>query len=289
MSELYCVEVRQAPDKENRFAICFSSVFSNLSDIQFVKLGKAIIGSRSQGFRARHNLDFCKHIVDSLHQAVKGGSPQKWLASARVSRFVPTTSQLESVYTGVEQVAAIVDNSPSLIRLAFDGTYRKIPDVFQRMPRGWKYPFSILADSNGIPRADWFQAPTKKEIVDQIFDPNYQLARDVVVSYPLADPSEIPEPPAPVAEFVPTQAELNAVEPLNYSEWQRLPSEEHKRRYVFDPLYRAAFEKMLTVQAVAEQKFAEKQAKEKEAEDIEKLKKQILSADEDERRKGAHL
>jgi hypothetical protein len=279
--ELYCIEVPLAPVQEERFIMCHSGVYANLSDAQFVKLNKVILGNRSQGFRARHDLDFCKRVVDDCREGAKNGSQKKWLGSARVSRFIPATSQLAPVYIGIQEAAPVVDN-PGLTRRCFDGTFRTIPNLFQKTPRGWKYAFSILADSHGVPRADFFQAATKTEIVDQIFDPNYQLARDVVLTYPLAQPSEIPEEPKPVAEYVPSQAELDAVEPFDFVAWNRLTSEEHKRKFVFDPLYRAAFEKMLVKQKVKEDERALELEQKQKAETIEKLKKQFITHDANE-------
>jgi hypothetical protein len=160
MAELFAVEVTRAPIQAERFATYYGVAYSGLSDIKLVALNKVISVDRLGQWSCRHGLDACKRLTDDMHAAVKAGSPQKWLASARVVRYILRTKTFELVYTGVQEETAVEDN-PSLVRLAYDGTYRKIPNLFEKTPRGWKFPYSIIADSNGTPRADWIQAPTK--------------------------------------------------------------------------------------------------------------------------------
>jgi hypothetical protein len=286
MAELYVTEFPAAPDTERRFGT-FGNPYSGFQSIHFVPLNKVIFRDGNGRLTCAKSLSWCRRMTDDCRAAVAQGWSQKWLGSARVLKYLSASNSFELVYDAVAEVTAAIDN-PSGVQKAWDGTFRKIPlHLCEKTFRGWRLKFAII-DSGGVPRADYISGATKAEIVEKLRDSTYQLSKDIMSSFPLAHPSEIPDPVAPVTEYVPTEAELAAVQPLNYTEWTLIPSSEHKRRYAFDPLYREAFKKMLVVQAAAEEKFAQQQAKEKETEELEKLKKQFLSADEDARRKEAH-
>lgn len=275
MSELYAVEVLNAPVRETRFAIVPRGEFTDYSDIQFVALGKAIYMGRDKQLACRHPLSFNERIVDYLHSLVKAGSPQTWLSSARVVRYLASTKEFKAVYTGQpEQSQAPADNPPA-VKVAFDGTVRVIPlHLIEKTFRGYRLPFSII-DSAGIPRADYIVGSTKTEIVEKLFDPDYVLVRDIVSSYPVGDPRDLPPAPTPVVERVYTEDELANVEAMTHAEFDNISAEETKQRFLLEPLFKARVLKMEKNDKKVQELLAKKQAAEDEQRAIRDLKKKL--------------
>ena len=288
MSELYCVEVPEAPERELRFATFHGNQYSGFQSISFVPLNKVIYKGRRTGvLECAKGLSWCQRMVDDLRQAVCEGWSQKWLASARVVKYLSATNSFEVVYSGPDSQQVSIEPEVPKAMLAFDGTWRYVPTTgFSKGAREWGFSLAHVDSRTNVPYADRINGATKLETITKVFESQVPWIQDYVLTLPLANPADIPPPPEPSVEYVPTQAELDAVQPLSQAEWAAMPAEEHKRRYVFDPLYREAYRKMLSIEKQQQAKAAEKKAKENEEAEIQKLKKQFIRKDEDDLRKS---
>jgi hypothetical protein len=112
-------------------------------------------------------------------------------------------------------------------------------------------------------------------LIQLMFDSTFPIHQEMVAQFPLADPADIPPPPAPVVEFVPTERELAAVKPFPVDEYNKMPAEEYKRRHILDPLFREAIKKMWDVENAAKATFARKEAAEAEQKSLNEMRKKL--------------
>jgi hypothetical protein len=295
--ELYCVEipVEHLPNqgnRETRFVTFFGNEFSGLRDLQMVKLNKVIYKDKSGALvGARKTLEFNQRMVDTLQESVAQGNPQKWLATARVLQYFPKTHEFKIAYSGSEKetIRAAEPEIPKAF-LAADGTYRRPPTVgFSKGPRQWALAVAHVDRNTSVAYADRFNGATKLETIQRLFDP-FQPAwiLDYVLTLPLADPADIPLPVEPVVEVPLTAAEIEAIAPFDYAEYEKISSAEYKRRYVMDERFRVACDKMFVIRAAFEEKMRLKHEAEATQESLaaEKRKYQRLDANEEFKRDG---
>lgn len=283
MSGLIVIEIPMAPNQQNRFVTCHSGSFQDMHDLQFCPLSKVIVGTRPN-FKAKHNVDFGKRVVDFVREQVRLGDPRSWLGSIRVSSYVPLTGEFTPVYTGVQAPTVAPDENVPKVHIAQDGTWRKFDvEKFEKASRGWRYPY--LVAYQGIPQGGFITGATKGDIVEDLFG-NYGLHIAIVSTFPLADPADVPAPPEPVVERVYTQAELAAVPPMPWEEYVRIPTAEEARRKIMDPLFAECVRKTCEIQAAKEAAVNLKIRQDAEAERVSKQKEKYLKEDEDRLRKG---
>jgi hypothetical protein len=276
MAELYAVEVPKAPVHEKRFATFFGNQYSSFRDIHFVELSKVIMRDRAGNLTSRKGLSLCRRIVDDLQRAVKDGWSQKFLASARVVKYLEATNSFEVVYSGPEGPKAAEDltNIPKVAQAA-DGRWHVVPTTgFTRGQREWNYKHAFM-DSRGEPRSIHLTYPTLPGLIQLMFDSTFPIHQEMVAQFPLAAAADIPQPPTPVVEHVPTVAELAAVKPFPVDEYNRMPSEEYKKRHILEPLFREAIRKMFDVENVAKAEFARKEAAEAEQKSLNEMRKKL--------------
>jgi hypothetical protein len=85
-----------------------------------------------------------------------------------------------------------------------------------------------------------------------------------------------------------TAAEIEAIAPFDYAEYEKISSAEYKRRYVMDERFRVACDKMFVIRAAFEEKMRLKHEAEATQESLaaEKRKYQRLDANEEFKRDG---
>jgi len=290
--ELYCVEipVEHLPnqgDRETRFVTFFGNEFSGLRDLQMVKLNKVIYKDKSGALvGARKTLEFNQRMVDTLQESVAQGNPQKWLAHARVLQFLSKTHEFKVVYSGVEkEQARSVEPEIPKVFLAADGTYRVPPKIgFTKGVREWALALGHVDRNTGVGYSGQINGKTKLETLQKLFDPlNPPWIQDYVKTLPLAAPEDIPQPVQPVVELPLTAEEIAAIEPFDYQEFtQKISAAEYKKRYVMDPRFRVACDKMFVIQAAFEEKMRLKQESEATQESLDAEKRKYQRADADE-------
>jgi hypothetical protein len=248
MSELYAVEVPGIPNKndyETRFATFPGNEYSGIGSLKMVKLGKVIYRDKRGVLVCAKSFDLNCRIVDDLHEAVKNGHPQQFLATARVVKYISATNSFEVAYSGrVEKRAAIEPEIPKAF-LAHDGTWRKPPSFgFSKGAREWGLGVAHVDRGSNVAYADRFNGTTKLETLQKLFESPVPWVQDYVLTLPFADPQDIPVPPEPAVEYVPTQAEIDAAPALSHEEFDKLPAAVINEQFVLDPIFRARVRKM---------------------------------------------
>jgi hypothetical protein len=275
MAELYVTEFPAAPDQERRFGT-FGNPYSGFQSIHFVPLNKVIFRDGNGNLTCAKPLSSCRRMVDDCRKAVADGWSQKWLASARILKYLSDTNSFEVVYSGPEGVKPAEDLSdiPKIAQAA-DSRWHVVPTTgFTRGQREWNYKHAFM-DSRGEPRSIHLSYPTLRGLIQLMFDSTFPIHQEMVGQFPLADPSEIPPPPAPVVEHVPTERELAAVKPFPVDEYNKMPAEEYKKRHILDPLFREAIKKMWDIENRAKAEFARKEAAEAEQKSLNEMRKKL--------------
>jgi hypothetical protein len=245
-SDLFAVEVPQAPVQSERYCIVPSGQLGGYSDIKFVPLAKAIYRTgKNSPTVSRHSFSFCESIVECLHNLVKAGSPQKWLQSARIVQYLPAINEFRPVEQKQEKAALVEPEIPKAF-LAADGTYRRPPTVgFSKGPREWALAIAHVDRNTSVAYADRFNGATKLGTIQRLFDPLMPAwVQDYIKTLPLADPQDIPVAPEPIVEYVPTQAELAAAPAMTHEEFDKLPASFLNEQFILDPIFRARVRKM---------------------------------------------
>jgi hypothetical protein len=92
--------------------------------------------------------------------------------------------------------------------------------------------------------ADRIVGQNKLEILQKLFDSPLPWVIDLIKTYPLANPQDVPAPPKPIVEYVPSQAEIDAAPPLSHAEFDKLPAAVINEQFILDPIFRARVRKM---------------------------------------------
>jgi hypothetical protein len=245
MSELFAVECPEAPIRENRFAT-FGNEYSGFQSIHFVPLSKVIYRDRrTNALVCAKGLSLCQRMTDDLHQAVRDGWSQKWLSSARVVKYISATQSFETVYTGKEQEHVRVEPEVPKAFLCQDGTWRVPPETgFSRGTRESSLSIAHVDRTTNQAYADRIVGQNKLRILQKLFDSPLPWVIDLTKTYPLANPQDIPAPPQPVVEYVPTQAEIDAAPAMTHEEFDKLPAAVINEQFILDPIFRARIRKM---------------------------------------------
>lgn len=214
----YLIEVPEAPDQQNRYVNYPGGVYAGPKSTIFVNLAGACKSDGKGGWTGKANFDVAQRIVDDFRTLVAEGHPDKWLASIRVTTFNREPKLREVVYPRAVEAVAVEPELPAVME-ASDGAWRVVPQTnFKKTPRGWTWSFAFV-DSQGIPRADSIPGPTKLGIVERVFEKGFVVFEELTRTFPLADPTQIPAPPAPTVEYVPTTADIAAVLPITVVEF----------------------------------------------------------------------
>ena len=209
MDSLTVVICPNAPDQTNRFMICPNNVYGNLSDASFVPLGKAIQKDKQGKLRSRNSLDLNKRMVDDVRARVAAGAPEQWLAGSYVGEYLPSRHEFKIVYNGIEETKAVAEPEVPSVMQAQDGTFRVVPTVgFSKGVRQWSLSIAHVDRGSNVAYADRFNGITKLEVVQKLFGSPIPWIIDLVKTFKLADPSQIPQPVEPVVEKPLTAAEL---------------------------------------------------------------------------------
>lgn len=284
MDSLTVVICPNAPNQTNRFMICPNNSYRDLTDASFVPLGKAIQKDQRGNLRSRNSLDLNKKMVDDARARVAAGAPEQWLAGSYVGEYMPSRHEFKIVYNGIEETKAVAEPEVPSVMQAQDGTFRVVPTVgFSKGVREWSLSIAHVDRGSNVAYADRFNGITKLEVVQKLFGSPIPWIIDLVKTFKLADPSQIPQPVEPVVEKPLTAAEIDAIEPFDYQEFtQKISAAEYKKRYVMDQRFRVACDKMFAIQAAFEEKMRLKQEAEatQESLDAEKRKYQREDANE---------
>ena len=285
MDSLTVVICPNAPDQTNRFMICPNNVYGNLSDASFVPLNKAIQKDKQGSLRSRNSLELNKRMVDDVRARVVAGAPEQWLAGSFVGEYLPSRHEFKIVYNGIEETKVVAEPEVPSVMQAQDGTFRMVPiSGFSHGVRGWALAVAHVSRETNQAYADQFNGATKLEVVTRLFSSPLPWVIDLVKTYKLADPSQIPQPAAPVVEVPLTAAEIEAIVPYDYQEFtQKISAAEYKKRYVLDQRFRVACDKMFVIQAAFEEKMRLKQEAEATQESLDAEKRKYQREDENER------
>jgi len=265
--------------------ICPNNVYGNLSDASFVPLNKAIQKDKQGSLRSRNSLELNKRMVDDVRARVVAGAPEQWLAGSFVGEYLPSRHEFKIVYNGIEETKVVAEPEVPSVMQAQDGTFRMVPiSGFSHGVRGWALAVAHVSRETNQAYADQFNGATKLEVVTRLFSSPLPWVIDLVKTYKLADPSQIPQPAAPVVEVPLTAAEIEAIVPYDYQEFtQKISAAEYKKRYVLDQRFRVACDKMFVIQAAFEEKMRLKQEAEATQESLDAEKRKYQREDENER------
>jgi hypothetical protein len=282
----FLVEFTKAPVLEKRYATYNGPEYGGWKDITFTDIAGATTRLKDGSYTGKRSFDACKQIVDDARSLVAGGYPALWVGSAVVTTYNNDPKLREIVYPRAQDAQATEPEVPRVMK-DLEDVWRYTPvSGFTKGTRGWAYVFAFV-DSHGVGRQDQINGATKAETVTKLFATNLPpYVFEWVQTFPRAAEADIPAPPKPIVEYVPSQKELDAVQPFDPQEWTLMSTEEHKRQYAFDPLYREAYRKMLANEQLASAKIAEKQAREDEEAALKTVRQEFLRLDADEARKA---
>jgi len=285
MDNLTVVICPNAPNQTNRFMICPNNSYRDLTDASFVPLGKAIQKDQRGNLRSRNSLDLNKKMVDDARARVAAGAPEQWLAGSYVGEYMPSRHEFKIVYNGIGETKAVAEPEVPPVMQAQDGTFRVVPTVgFSKGVREWSLSVAHVDRTSNVGYSDRFNGITKLEVVQKLFGSPIPWIIDLVKTFKLADPSQIPQPAAPVVEVPLTAAEIEAIAPFDYQEFtQKISAAEYKKRYVMDQRFRVACDKMFVIQAAFEEKMRLKQEAEATQESLDAEKRKYQREDENER------
>jgi hypothetical protein len=284
MENLTIVEVVGAPDQANRFVTCPRLVYTDLTDIAWGPSKKGILRDKNGNWRSLNSIELNRKIVDDFRARVKAGTAVAWIGTARVSEYMPSRNEFKSVYEGPEEKKVITEPDIPTAFLAVDGTWRLPPTAgFSKGPRFWSLAVAHVDRKSNQAYSSQFTGVSKLEVLQKLFDPmNPAWVLDLVTTYRLADPSQIPQPVAPVVEVPLTAAEIEAIEPYDYEAYTRIPAAQYKRDYIMSERFRVSIEKMFSVRQMFEEKMRLKQEAEANQAAIDKAKKQYQRDDANE-------
>jgi hypothetical protein len=285
MENLTVVEVPGAPDQANRFVTCPRLVYTDLSDIAWGPSKKGILRDKTGNWRSLNSVELNRKIVDDFRARVKAGTAVAWIGTARVVEYMPSRNEFKSIYEGPEETKVVAEPEVPSVMQAQDGTFRMVPiSGFSHGVRGWALAVAHVSRETNQAYADQFNGATKLEVVTRLFSSPLPWVIDLVKTYKLADPSQIPQPAAPVVEVPLTAAEIEAIAPFDYQEFtQKISAAEYKKRYVMDQRFRVACDKMFVIQAAFEEKMRLKQESEATQESLNAEKRKYQREDENER------
>jgi hypothetical protein len=202
---------------------------------------KASISLGNGKFTGTKDQETATRLVDLAQEAAAAGKISAVWASAQMETY-----EGRVVYTGGEKKAAAAPTvyaKPPNVE-CWDKIYRVAPtNKFEKTFRGWKYAYAFV-DAAGVPRADVVSADSQIQLVRIIFDPDFPIYRELVLTFPVSNPADLVEQ-APVKEHVPKIEEINAVQPLTDEEFDRPVggSSVQRAKYESDPKYRLAYDR----------------------------------------------
>jgi hypothetical protein len=286
MEGLTAVEVVKALDQSKRFLVCLRQIYSDLSDASFVEAGKAIWRDSQGRWHAKNATDTNKRIADDARKRAAAGAPESWLSSAQVVEYMPSRHEWKVIYKGEPVSQATVEPEVPPAFLSTDGTFRIPPSAGFNHGREWSLSIAHVDRNTNQPFADRFIGKTKLEVLEKLFSSPIPWVQDLVKTYPLANPEDVPQPVEPVAERSLTPAEIAAIQPFDWGEYVNMPADVYKKRYVLDPRFRVASDKMFEVRKGFEDRMRAKQEAEAAQQELEAEKKKYLQADANERLKS---
>jgi|HubBroStandDraft_6_1064221.scaffolds.fasta_scaffold46594_4 hypothetical protein len=269
---LYAVEVVDAPQREIRFAtVREGGYYGGIGDIIFVTSTKAFKKPQST----------CRQIVDDLRAAATSGTSHAYLGSARVVCYHTDTKRWETVYTGKEAFKPRAQKAAPKNAQDSKGFWRVVPTTgFHQGPRETVFRAGFTG-SDGYPKAIEIAGQTEYEIVEKMFNSLYVIHQEFVKTLPFSSPedvaiaeSEIAAANAPKVQRQYSAAELAAVPALDYNEWRMMHTEVYKKRYVMEPLFKAAADKMFANLDAIEKENQRKQIAEAEKKQLDAMRKQ---------------
>ena len=280
------VEVVKAPDQLHRYLIAAGNTYGGPRDVKFVNVREASTEFRRGQWTGKMFVALAERIFNDFLNAANQGLEAGYFKSIRVTTYADHEENRQVIYP---REAEAVHTEPEVLPVAqaSDGAWRVVPTTgFKKGPRDWTFSFAFM-DSNNEPRTGTFTGKTKQECVLKLFG---AIMPAFVVEYvrtlPLAHPNDIPREPEPEKDYVPRQAEIDAVPAMTPSEWNSIPSAVATRRYALDWKFRISVDKLSAKEAAEIAKQNAEKAAAREKEELEARKKQYRDEDAKNKLKG---
>ena len=265
------IEVTKAPDQEHRFIVCPGNTYSGPKSVKFVSLAGACVNLNGT-WTGKTSMVIAQAIFDDFSAAADRGAEAEWFKTIRVTSYHNDANRRDVLLPRVAETAHV---EPDVLPVAqaSDGCWRYVPTTgFKKGPRDWVYSGAFV-DGYGEPRIVQTSGKSKLECVLKLFGTAIPpFVAEFVRTFPLANAEDIPREPEPEKEYVPTQAEMDAVPPMTTNEWTFIPVETHKRRYVLDWKYRVAYHKLMDLIEIQEKAVREKKSREIQEKEFTRLR-----------------
>jgi hypothetical protein len=285
------IEVVKAPNTEKRFLVCVpANVYGGLKTLQFTTMVGASQRIGARDWTGKMSADLSKRIFEDMTESINRGEQPEWMQSIRVTQYRSSTEKPVVVVWPREEERAAEEPVILPVAQATDGAWRLVPTTgFAKRLRGWEYQGAFV-DSSNEGRTILVVGDTQLECVMRLFGSLNPVTQEFVRTFPFADPKDIPTQAVRALgdedEYVPTQAELDAVPALEIAYCDSLSAAEMKRLNLFDWKFREGYRKRMILDAQADRERAEIFKREKEAEDRKAERKRMLADDADKKRKG---